>query len=333
MGTETDSSFGKYTDSSAIPQFVNWTDDHVRKYGSESFSAPHALHTLELFSDESIVKLLDAYPRDMLQIFTMGADPEVRSEWQPVDTRDASGKDIMYAVSVGKLWVKLMRTDLVSVDYVNLIRDLYQEINDQHPSFDALSLRPLLLISSPGALVYYHTDAQNMMLWQIRGSKRVWVYPNMVPYLQPEMMEEIFSGDADEEVPYKLAFDDGAEVYDLNPGEVLSWPLNAPHRVTNHDSVNVSLSVSVGTEHADKRSQLYQANLFLRRNFGIKRLSVKEKGILSFCKRNGFRVARKLGISPATSANREPYMACVRIDGDSPTGLSPVPGQPIQTLF
>jgi hypothetical protein len=130
-----------------------------------------------------------------------------------------------------------------------------------------------------------------------------------------------------------LAFDDVAEVYDLNPGEVLSWPLNAPHRVTNHDSVNVSLSVSVGTEHAEKRSQLYQANLFLRRIFGLKKPSIKEYGILPFCKRTGFRVARKLGIAPGLSANREPYLASVRIDGNSPTGLSPVPGQPIQTLF
>ena len=333
MGTGSDSSLVSQTDSAMAPQFINWTEDHVRKYASQSFLASHPMHELELFSDESIVELLDTYPRDRLQIFTMGADPEIRSEWQPVDTRDASGKDIMHAVSVGRLWVKLMRADLASPDYQELTHRLMREFRDRYPSIDALSLRPLLLISSPGALVYYHADAQNMLLWQIRGSKRIWIYPGGEPYLQPEMMEEIFSGDADEEVPYELAFDESAVVYDVNPGEVLSWPLNAPHRVTNHDSVNVSLSVSVGTELADKRSQLYQANLFLRRNFGFKKLSVREEGFLSFCKRTGFRVVRKLGISPAPSAHREPYMASVRIDGNSATGLSPVPGQPVRTLF
>ena len=113
---------------------------------------------------------------------------------------------------------------------------------------------------------------------------------------------------------------------------MLSWPLNAPHRVTNHDSINISMSVTVGTDHADKRSQLYQANLLLRRRFGFRNPSVSEKGPLSFAKRTGFRVARKLGVT-GLMTQREPYMATQRIDAGSPNGMSPVPGGPVQTLF
>jgi hypothetical protein len=333
MNRSANSTVGMDTRRPTAPQFVSWTQEHSGKYGVEPICAKHTLHELALFSDASIIDLLDTYPRDCLQVFTMGTDPENRSEWQPVDTRDASGKDIMHAVSVGKLWVKLMRIDLVASEYEGLVRDVYRDIGDQYAEFHALWLRPLLLISSPGALVYYHTDPQNMMLWQIKGTKRVWVYPPRQPFVQPQMMEEIFSGDADEEIPYDSVFDDLAEVFDLRSGEVLSWPLNAPHRVTNHDSVNISLSVTVGTDDADRRSQLFQANMLLRIYLGLRNPSVSESGLRSFCKRTGFRVARKLGLTPGLAANREPYLARLRIDGNSPSGVSPVPDGPVQTLF
>ncbi|MDJ0710569.1 MAG: hypothetical protein QNJ14_09275 [Woeseiaceae bacterium] len=316
----------------APQHLVTWTEEHCRQYGFEPFWARHELHKLPLFSDEAIIALLDDYPREKLQIFTMGDDPEDRSKWQPVDTRDASGDDIMRSVAVGKLWVKLMRTDLVSNEYAELVRDVYDAIESQQPAFNGLWYRPLLLISSPGALVYYHADPQNMMLWQIRGSKRVWVYPTGRPFLEPAMMEEIFSGDADEEIPYEPSFDEAAFVHDLHPGEVLSWPLNAPHRVTNLDSVNISMSVTVGTDHADRRSQVYLANLLMRRRLGLRNLSARENGLVPFAKRTSFRIARKLGLA-AMMTQRKPYLATLRINPDSPNGVSPIPGGPIQTLF
>ncbi len=51
-------------------------------------------------------------------------------------------------------------------------------------------------------------------------------------------MEEIFAGtyDYDEEIPYSPDFDEHAAVFDLKPGEVVSRPPNAPHRVENLDT-------------------------------------------------------------------------------------------------
>ena len=93
------------------------------------------------------------------------------------------------------------------------------------------------------------------------------------------------------------------------------------------------MSVTVGTDEADKRSQLYQANRFLRRRLGVGRPSTGDEGLGAFLKRNSFRMARKLGMTPGIATNREPYIARLRIDGSSPTGVSPVPGGSVQTLF
>jgi len=81
--------------------------------------------------------------------------------------------------------------------------------------------------------------------WQVEGKKRVYVYPNEAPYLKPQSLESIILGEQEEEIPYERSFDDGAEVYDLKPGEMVHWPLNCPHRVENEDCLNISVT----TEH------------------------------------------------------------------------------------
>jgi hypothetical protein len=78
-------------------------------------------------------------------------------------------------------------------------------------------------------------------------------------------MEDIFAHVVDEEAPYRLEFDEKAVIFDLRPGEVISWPLNAPHRVTNIEAVNVSLSTLHVTEDSDRRKLVYCANRLLRR--------------------------------------------------------------------
>ena len=162
----------------------------------------------------------------------MGEDPLQWSEWKPVDTAGATGKDIMHAVAVGRLWVKLIRLDLASEPFNAFVTRLYDEIAAAFPTFEPLWLRPLLLISSPNAMVYYHVDAAMTMLWQIKGEKRVWVYPtDDARFVSQSALEGVFCGDSDEEVPYDAEFDRHADCFDLSPGEVLSWPLQAPHRV------------------------------------------------------------------------------------------------------
>ena len=48
-----------------------------------------------------------------------------------------------------------------------------------------------ILISSPNAQVYYHADLPGQSLWQIRGTKRVYIYPPVAPFLTPEQIERI----------------------------------------------------------------------------------------------------------------------------------------------
>jgi hypothetical protein len=317
-----------------VSSLVSWTTHENPAHGRTSFTVHHRLHETGLFSNDALAQMLDSYPRAKLQVFTMGEDPQDRSQWQPVDTTGASGREILEAVRVGRLWVKLMRVDQNVPAVGELVTRTYDQLQGMPGFPQVLWLRPLLLISSPRALVYYHADPQPTMLWQLSGIKRVWIYPaNDRQLLAASLLEQIYAGEVDEEAPYEPAFDQRAAVYDLKPGEVLCWPLNAPHRVTNHESVNVSLSVPYGTPDSEKRAQLFFANLMLRRKLGVQSPSTTEQGGLAMAKRFMFRGMRRLNLAPRVGATRKPYMTSLRIDAGAAGGLARIPGGPVRTPF
>lgn len=311
---------------------MGWTAEHSRIYEAQSFTTHHELHESPLLADDALIALIDSYPRNRVQVFTMGTDPCDRTEWAPVDTQGASGAAIWHAIQRARVWVKLMRLDQHHPELGKLVSDSYEQIARRGGPRCEWT-RPLMLISSPGAQVYYHADPNPTMLWQIRGVKRVWIYPaNDHHLIAPELLEQIFMGEVDEEAPYSPEFDRLASVYDLQPGELLSWPMNAPHRVVNRESVNVSISVPYGLDSTDQRAQLYNANLMMRRILKLQP-STRETGLMAATKRIGYRAARKLGVENKIKRPRPPYFASLRVDGNAPNGLAAIAGSPVRTPF
>jgi hypothetical protein len=59
---------------------------------------------------------------------------------------------------------------------------------------------------------------------------------------------------------------------------MLSWPLNAPHRVENLDGVNISMTVSFSSVESRRREVLHLANGLLRHRFGVTPHSTRIEG-------------------------------------------------------
>ena len=56
-------------------------------------------------------------------------------------------------------------------------------------------------------------------------------------------LESIFLNEVEEDkLAYDESWDETGKYYDMDPGDVLSWPMNAPHRVDNLEGLNVSLT-------------------------------------------------------------------------------------------
>jgi hypothetical protein len=300
---------------------VHLAQESRGEFGRRPLLATHDLENHELFGDDALAEFLDGFPRRHLYALTMGADLTRPDENRLAVHDGVSGKELLRAVRNGKLWLNVTRVDRADADYRRLISQLYEQIAAQVPGFEPIASQGTLLISSPHALVYYHADAPASALWHIRGRKRIWIYPALDErFASRDFLEDIFAGVRHEYLPYRHEFDDHAEQFDLEPGQWISWPQNAPHRVTNLDSVNVSLSTEYFTKRSLQRQRVYMANRFFRTRFGA-RLGATESGFIPATKTFVHRIAYKLGWDRVQYRSHDP---AYRVDADAPNGVAPL---------
>jgi hypothetical protein len=312
-------------------RLLQWAGGKFNRSAPGPQTGRHRLEDLRLFTDDTLIDVLDNYPRNRLQAWTMGTDLMRREDWIPVDTTGVSGKDLLAAVKRGRLWYNIIRLDLFDKKYRDVVNQLYAEMAEDCPGFQPLSAFGTVLLSSPNALVYYHADASPTTLFHIRGSKKIWIYPaGDTRFVSQFFLEEIFGSAMDEEVPYSAEFDRHAHVFDLQPGDAIWWPLNAPHRIENGDSFNVSLSSRYSTLDSERRKLVYNSNRFFRKRLGLSGLSVKETGLACYTKCFAYRLCRKFRLEGTTEGYV--YTTNLRVDPTAPLGIAKL-AQPTKPAF
>jgi hypothetical protein len=301
---------------------VSLDSEQRRVFGEAPLIGSHSLHELELFSDDGLAALLDRHPREHVYALTMGTDP-LRWDENRLALHDGlSGRQLLDAVKRGRLWLNIKRVDEHEPEYARIVRELYGQLATQVPGFVVEQVKTTLLISSPQALVYYHVDGAPSLLWHLRGEKRVWMYPALDErFISRELLEDIHAGVAHEYVPYEPHFDNHAQVKVLKPGQFASWPQNAPHRVTNLDSFNVSLSTEHYTPASRRRARVYTANRFLRTHLRLSDLSTTDHGLRAFAKSVVHRAAGMVGLDKRQTKRHAPTM---RVDPTAPLCVRPL---------
>ncbi len=300
---------------------INWTPEEYANFGVKPQVSAHSYHDLPLFSDDVLIKLLDSYPRENLQAHTMGLDPTNYADWKQVNIRkETTGEEMLAAVRCGRMWLNLTHLEKRNSDYAKIIDGMYEHLDENCEQLhNPKSMHSALLISSPGAQVYYHLDAEPNMIWHMRGQKHIWMYPAMNMDIVPQnFLEDIYSGEIDEDLPYRPEFDELAMHALLNPGDAASWPHNAPHRIQNVD-LNVSLATSYSTTDIYNRQYVQLANRFVLRTLGIKNRSMDETGFLPALKRTIYRALNRL--RPFKRRVAASYLTDLELDPTAPMGM------------
>jgi hypothetical protein len=248
---------------------VHWPKDAAKRFGHDTLVASHSLHKAAQFSDASLAALLDVYPREKLGVFTMGHDPVDWQSWQPGSAGTRSGAELLEAVYAGRIWLNLRAVNHVLPAYHDLCEALFADKKAALAGCLTFKRDVGVLISSPGAQVFYHLDAPLVSLWQVRGVKQLYLYPPKAPFAQPQQIEAVILRETREQIPFDPAWDRQAQTLTLEPGMMVTWQQNAPHRIVNGPMVNVSLSVEFLTPAAWVRANVIYANGLLRRWFGL----------------------------------------------------------------
>lgn len=281
----------------------------------------HRLHELSLFQGAGLEEILESHPRSALSICGM-ADRNDKESWTEGELGDLSAAQLLETMERGMFWLNVRQIYQHQPAFRQLVDQLYDEIEQADPELRTNWRNATLLISSPSAFVNFHLDVPCNLLWHIRGTKRVWVYPrDNEAVVTSENLNATVAQDQTEMLPYDEGMDAHAEVFDLEPGQMISWPQNSPHRVDNLAGLNISLSTEHLTAAARRRIRVLQANHYLRRTLGVAPRGETTRGLGATAKIAGvsaFLGARKILGKRARGAAGFPVT--FRLDPDAPGG-------------
>jgi hypothetical protein len=283
--------------------FTSWLPKHSALWGHQPICLDHKLHSHPLFSLDSLAALIEKYPADHYMLVRVGSKGE-RKEWREGQIGGLSGRQVIESIRHGRVWLNLLRVNEIDHRYGELLDAICDEVQAYVPGHRSFKRINGILISSPAAQVYYHFDTSGQSLWQIVGRKRVFVYPATAPFLRSDELEKVSFYNDEVQIHYEPWFDNYAKVYEIGPGEMLAWPLNAPHRVENLD-FSISMTMEYQTTEIRRKLFVNMANCLLREKVGINpggRIS----GISYVSKLGLVAAAKATGIMNAGRAKRRP---------------------------
>ena len=301
---------------------AHWTPKQYAALEKGVLLAQHRLHESGLFTDESLAHIIDTHPRECLHINTMGTDTN-RFQWREGHRDGVSGEVVLETMKKGRLWLNARNMLDHHPTFNKVFNEIYDELEKNNSGFRAQDRSANLLISSPGALVHYHVDIPVNMLWHIRGRKRVWVYPHFdFRFASQDIVERVCSGELSEDVPYDPEFDNYALVFDVEPGQLLTWPQLTPHRVNNLEGLNVSISTEHKNLAATRRVNVHLANQFLRRTAGWKCESADVHGLAPHAKQAVARAVRFWKKMTGKKQQQFTFPVTFKVDPDAPLGYT-----------
>jgi hypothetical protein len=300
---------------------ADWSQQKTGIFGKQTLLFNHRLKETGLFTHEALAGLIEKCPADHYNINTMGYDP-ANPEWREGEVGDTSGADTMTAIQNGRMWLNMRKVGEFDARYQMVLDQIFDEFEAVVPGLETFKRNIGILVSSPKVQVFYHVDVPGQSLWQVEGQKRVYIYPPRDPFLSKESLEGIILGLTEEEIPYKKSFDDHAEVYDLEPGQALHWPLNGPHRIDNADCLNISVTTEHWTSEIRNSYAVNYANGVLRRKLGMRTLSAAPEGMHVYPKAALALAHKKLKLGQSAKVVRK---VDFRVNPAAPKGIVDIP--------
>jgi len=286
-------------------------------FSKGTVSAKHRFLESGLFEDDALATLIEEYPADCMSIHTTTPDPDGVETWRHGSMGGRTGAEVLEAVRHGQLWINLQHMEDVAPRYHNLVARSFDEVTKLNPKFKHMRHNTGLLISSPRSRVLYHSDISPVILCHVRGRKRLWLYPDTEDFISQKSREQVVLKETEEEIPYTEDYDRHAQVFDLMPGDLLSWKMQAPHRVDNLDGLNVSITTAYYTPEAMKQYGVIYANGAMRRLFGMDPKSIETKGIAALAKCAFAVVIRKSGL---LEGNQRVFKTTFEVDPEQELG-------------
>ena len=301
-----------------MAKWINLNKEQSDQFGTGTVAYKHRLRESGLFEDDRLAELIERTPREHYMITSMNhtsmnhtsmnhasrSHEGEKTIWRNGDFGRLSGHEVLSAIKNGRLWLALRNFDQFAPEYQELIGEAVSEINADLRSGSIDRKQAQLLISSPGARVFYHTDIPLVNLWHIRGKKRfyLWDAENKT-FLPDQQLEGVILRRTEEEIAYDPSWDKDARIFDLEPGDGITWPHNGPHKVDNLHGLNVSISMEYFTAKAKRKYGVYYTNGLMRRYLGMTPKHTSAHGVTALTKCAIALAVKKSGLTRRAERN------------------------------
>jgi hypothetical protein len=304
-----------------------WDHSRDQRLGRDLLATQHRLAELPLLSDDGLAGIIDSYPREAMQVTTMGANPAHPSELrtgtlaeQNARQFERGGGDLIDIIRRGRLRLRLMDVVKHHSELGRIVQRLAGEMMECQPGLRTTAHQGELEISSPSALTYFGFDVEPQVLWQIRGSRQIWVYPRREPFLQARLIRQYVAAACEQPIYFEPAFDQQSRRLPQVSGDVLAFPQHTPYRTINDPQLSVVLRTSYETRESRVQNQVYAANELLERILPFAIWSDAPTGIGTLFRQLVLR-ARRWSAADARRVQPEPTF---RVDPEFPNCVGPL---------
>lgn len=286
----------------AQPTF--WIDadpvEFQEKFERIGFVFPHRLVNNPLFEIDRLIELskqLSGEPENL--VFHEGPG-RIDQRFDEVPVCSRSVDQLIRAIETEGAWILLKHANKLP-GYREILDEMMHDIqvlSKRDLSRSMKTKKAIVFMNSPHRTTSYHIDHQSSLLLQIKGRKTISIFdPTDRDVLPESELEKFWTGD-DNAAIFKPQFQDRATVIELQPGQGVHIPLNAPHWVQNGPEVSVSLNVNFDY-HDRLLADVYRTNYWLRK-MGIDPLPPRRSALHDAVKASMFGLARDLRNSVRT---------------------------------
>ncbi|MHA6731056.1 hypothetical protein [Devosia sp. A369] len=303
---------------------TDWQPHFPSLFGNHSLALSHNLASSPLFTDAALAQLIDNTPREAYHVNYSQKTPGNPPKRREGEIKGLSGQQVIDVIKTGNIWVNLTAPAKTDPAYGALLDSFYSEFEERVPGFKSYKRNLTILISSPNVSVKYHSDVPGQSLWQVRGTKKLYVYPPSKPFISQPALEKLILGQLREtDMPYEPWYDDYAETHVLDAGKMIHWPLNGPHRVVNEGMLNVSFTTEHWTDELRKHYAVNYANGILRARTGKQNLSQQVTGLSYYSK---LALAGLVKFTPLNPQKQKIYKVDFQVDPSAPEGVRDIEG-------
>ncbi len=301
---------------------TGWKPQFSKLWSKHTLVIEHSLHKSDLFSEEALAKLIEKTPPEHYNLATMGEGDPKTADWREGVLGNASGAEAIEAIKKGRLWLNIRHCQDFDPRYKAVLDQLFEEFESHVPGLNTYKRNMGILITSPKCQTLYHFDLPGQHLWQIKGRKKVYIYPNSEPFLTDADRQNVIMKETREEFAFEPWYDDHAEIYHLEPGQMAYWPLHAPHRVENEDCLNISLTLEHWDTEVRNAYAVHYGNGVLKRLLGYEAQNSKPSGLHVYPKAALTMAYKKLGFEKSGAYKDE---VDFKLDAKQPQGFADIP--------